>query len=140
MKTYTVFNAEEIVSLLTVTEETLLLNINEGETYVEGSYPDDLHYVKNNQIRAFPEKPYYPVDFDKDTEQWVWDETLSWAQLRAERDALLRDMVDPIVSNPLRWAGLTLEEQQEYADYRQSLLDLPANTTDPKSPLWPISP
>lgn len=140
MNNYTIFNENNIVSTLIVTEETLLLNVKEGENYVEGYYPDDLYYIKNNEIRAFPEKPSYPVNFDKDAEQWVWNEPLSWAILRQERDVILSENVDPIVSNPLRWAALSSEKQQEYASYRQSLLDLPANTTDPRNPTWPPIP
>lgn len=46
--------------------------------------------------------------------------------LRIERDNLLKSEVDPIVSNPLRWASITEAKQQEWADYRQALLDLPS--------------
>lgn len=140
MKNYTIFNENNIVSTLTAAEETLLLNVNEGEDYVEGHYPDDLYYIKNNEIIAFPEKPSYPVEFDKAAEQWIWNESLSWAILRQERDIALSNNVDPIVSNPLRWAALSSEKQQEYATYRQSLLDLPVNTTDPRNVIWPIQP
>ena len=140
MNKYTIFNENNILLTLTVTEETLLLNVNEGEDYVEGHYPDDLYYIKNDEIRAFPEKPSYPVEFDKDAEHWVWNETVSWALLRQERDDMLLKYVDPIVSNPLLWATLSSEKQQEYATYRQSLLDLPANTTDPRSVIWPTHP
>lgn len=45
--------------------------------------------------------------------------------IREIRDNLLQNEVDPIVSNPLRWASMTEEKQQEWADYRQALLDLP---------------
>jgi len=140
MNTYTIFNEENIVSTLVVSEETLLLNINDGESYVEGYYPDDLHYVKEGSIRSFPEKPEYPVNFNKDTEEWVWDETVSWGQLRDNRNNLLSEVVDLVVSNPLRWASMTTEKQTEYTAYRQSLLDLPENTTDPRNPVWPTPP
>lgn len=46
--------------------------------------------------------------------------------IREKRDMLLSSEVDPIVSNPLRWASMTEAKQQEWADYRQALLDLPA--------------
>jgi hypothetical protein len=46
--------------------------------------------------------------------------------LRADRDSLLKLEVDPIVSNPLRWASMTEAKQQEWANYRQALLDLPS--------------
>lgn len=46
--------------------------------------------------------------------------------LRRLRNEKLTEEVDPIVSNPLRWASMTEAKQQEWADYRQALLDLPA--------------
>lgn len=47
-------------------------------------------------------------------------------EVRACRNALLEDFVDPLVTNPLRWDQLSAEKQQEWKDYRQALLDLPA--------------
>lgn len=44
--------------------------------------------------------------------------------IRSDRDNLLKNEVDPIVSNPLRWSSMTEAKQQEWADYRQALLDL----------------
>jgi hypothetical protein len=49
--------------------------------------------------------------------------------LRAERNRLLEEEVDPIVSNNLRWADMTAEKQTEWSNYRTALLDLPANQT-----------
>jgi len=46
-------------------------------------------------------------------------------QLRFERNLLLTEEVDPLVTNPLRWAALTEEQQQAWSAYRQALLDLP---------------
>lgn len=51
------------------------------------------------------------------------------AQIRSMRNARLSSEVDPIVSNPLRWNAMTEAKQQEWADYRQALLDLPATQT-----------
>lgn len=50
-------------------------------------------------------------------------------QVRAVRDEILVNEVDPIVTNPLRWDAMTPEKQQEWADYRQALLDLPVIST-----------
>lgn len=47
---------------------------------------------------------------------------------RTLRNSYLEMYVDPVVSNPLRWADMSAEEQQEYRDYRQYLLDF---TTEP---------
>jgi hypothetical protein len=49
--------------------------------------------------------------------------------LREERNRLLVEEVDPIVSNNLRWNDMTAEKQTEWSNYRTALLDLPANQT-----------
>jgi hypothetical protein len=60
--------------------------------------------------------------------------------IRLERKTILVNTVDPIVSNPLRWAGLTEEEQTEITFYRQSLLDITEQNTFPESVVWPAVP
>ena len=47
--------------------------------------------------------------------------------IRQERDKLLSEVVDPVLTNQLRWNSLNEEKQQEWATYRQALLDLPEN-------------
>ena len=49
MNTYTVFNSQKIIMIIRGTEETLNLNISDGESYVEGAFSDEFYYVKNNQ-------------------------------------------------------------------------------------------
>jgi hypothetical protein len=51
--------------------------------------------------------------------------------VRDIRNEKLKTEVDPIVSNFLRWNGLSPEKQKEYEDYRQHLLDI---TSDPNFP------
>ena len=136
---YTIFNSDNIRTVLHTTPEGLQLNLQSGESYVEGEFYDDRYYVKNGSLHEFPAKPDYPADFDKASESWVWDEAMSWGQLRHQRDLLLSEL-DPIVSNPLRWAGFDEAKQSEYTTYRQVLLDLPENTTDPRNPVWPSQP
>jgi hypothetical protein len=60
--------------------------------------------------------------------------------IRAERDGKLAFEVDPIVSNPLRWADLTVEKQAEWASYRRALLDITAQSGFPHSVTWPTKP
>lgn len=45
-------------------------------------------------------------------------------QVRVERDRKLSTEVDPVVSNPLRWADMTAAQQQAWSDYRRALLDI----------------
>ncbi len=55
-----------------------------------------------------------------------------WNELRAERNRRLAEtdylaLVDATLTNNIK-------------SYRQALRDLPANTTDPANPVWPIKP
>jgi hypothetical protein len=52
--------------------------------------------------------------------------------LRLERDKRLHDCD--------WWASSDLDMTQDQIDYRQALRDIPANTPDPNSPVWPIAP
>lgn len=60
-------------------------------------------------------------------------------QLREKRDGLLLE-VDAFVSNPLRWATLSAENQDVWAAYRQALLDVPQQAGFPNDVVWPVKP
>ena len=60
--------------------------------------------------------------------------------LRAQRDDKLVEEVDPIVTNPLRWAELTDAKQAEWTQYRTDLLNLPAQSGFPNTVTWPTKP
>lgn len=62
------------------------------------------------------------------------------ADVRAQRDYLLATGVDPIVSNPLRWADLSAEQQAAWAAYRRALLDITAQSGFPHDVVWPEKP
>lgn len=47
------------------------------------------------------------------------------AKVRSKRNLYLEVYVDPIVSNPLRWADLSEQEQQDIVNYRLYLLNIP---------------
>ena len=59
-----------------------------------------------------------------------------WMKLRNERDDLL------LFSDFTQLAdtGLTDSKKAEWVTYRQSLRDLPSNTSDPANPTWPTKP
>jgi len=59
---------------------------------------------------------------------------------RTYRNQLLVLDVDPIVTNPLRWAELSADKQQEWADYRTALLDVPQQVGFPNTITWPTKP
>tara|TARA_R110001606_G_scaffold89553_2_gene201077 strand:+ start:121 stop:534 length:414 start_codon:yes stop_codon:yes gene_type:complete len=62
------------------------------------------------------------------------------AQVRGERDQRLVAEVDPIVTNPLRWADLTAAEQAEWTQYRTDLLNITDQAGFPNTVTWPTKP
>ena len=62
------------------------------------------------------------------------------ANLRGQRDQKLAQEVDPVVTNPLRWAELTEAKQAEWTQYRTDLLNLPAQAGFPNTVTWPTKP
>lgn len=62
------------------------------------------------------------------------------AEVRFQRDQLLISIVDPVVTNPLRWGALNEEQQQSLATYRQELLDVPSQLGFPHEIEWPTPP
>ena len=62
------------------------------------------------------------------------------AQVRGERDQRLVAEVDPIVTNPMRWADLTAAEQAEWTQYRTDLLNITDQAGFPNTISWPTKP
>ena len=60
-------------------------------------------------------------------------------QIRADRGVLLLEL-DAFVGNPLRWATLSVEQQNAWAVYRQALLDVPQQAGFPNDVVWPVKP
>jgi len=60
--------------------------------------------------------------------------------VRFQRDGLLETTVDPIVSNPLRWADLTTEQQNAWSQYRTDLLNITDQEGFPHNVTWPTEP
>ena len=59
---------------------------------------------------------------------------------REIRDRILVEEVDPIVSNALRWNDMTDAKRLEWTNYRQALLDVPAQAGYPDNITWPTKP
>jgi hypothetical protein len=62
------------------------------------------------------------------------------AIVRSRRDMLLAIEVDPIVSNPLRWADMTTEQQNAWSQYRTDLLNITDQEGFPHNVTWPTKP
>lgn len=62
------------------------------------------------------------------------------ADIRFRRDMALSIEVDPIVSNPLRWADMTTEQQNAWAEFRTALLNITEQEGFPHNVEWPTKP
>ena len=62
------------------------------------------------------------------------------AGVRGQRDGILATVVDPIVSNPLRWAEMSEAQQAEWSAYRTALLDITTQAGFPHNVTWPTKP
>ena len=61
-------------------------------------------------------------------------------EVRAQRNFILATEVDPLISNPFRWADLTTGQQEAWADYSRALLDIPQQEGFPAAVAWPTRP
>ena len=61
-------------------------------------------------------------------------------KVRDTRNYLLTFEVDPIVSNPLRWADMTESKQNEWKKYRQDILDITKQSKFPEVVTFPKKP
>ena len=86
-------------------------------------------YLQYLQLPGFPEG--YTV------EQEVLDvHHYDWIRLRSERDSLLSSCDRTQLAD----FPISVETKALWATYRQTLRDLPENTQDPSSPVWPTPP
>lgn len=76
--------------------------------------------------------PVRPEELQVEYDALVAAEAL--ASLRSLRDAFLAQ------SDWTQMPDVTGIDKQAWADYRQALRDLPANTVDPENPVWPEPP
>ena len=61
-------------------------------------------------------------------------------EVREEREFILTSVVDPLVSNPLRWSELTADEQSAWSNYRSALLNISEQSGFPHEVVWPTQP
>ena len=104
------------------------------------TYPDALWGLTNNDLRTLSwdgsnadPKP------DAATLDAAWPavrDARAWDRVRAERDSLLAASDWTQVAD----APLTASEKQAWADYRQTLRDVPQTQDDPDSIVWPETP
>ena len=65
---------------------------------------------------------------------------VSAEKIRTKRAGILSSLVDPVISNPMRWDALTSTQKNEVTTYRTALLDITDQDTFPTSVTWPTIP
>lgn len=84
---------------------------------------ESLPFVQFTEIKAVPfAELYNSTIYTEQSELQAAKETA----VRAVRNQYLVEYVDSVVSNPLRWADMSAEEQTQITDYRRYLLDYTA--------------
>lgn len=81
---------------------------------------------------------YNGLEWIAPTEEWIFE--LTSERVRLQRRHILTTQVDPVVSNPLRWASFSETKQTEWTVYRQALLDIPNQNSFPSDVTWPTPP
>jgi len=101
--------------------------------------PDDTDMtIKNDELLSEMKKNGDVTAYVPPTQGEL--DVIAGENVRKDRDARLAAEVDPIAGNALRWAALTPEQQQAWADYRQALLDVPQQDGFPHDVVWPTKP
>ena len=129
MKHYTIYNdSGEIVKFgQTSSNDLSNIQLEDGMQIVALQSPQDAHLYKvfNGEIVKKSESEISDTNRPRDL-----------AIFRGNRDELLKS--SDWTQSPD--SPLSDTKKQEWATYRQSLRDLPANTTDPANPTWPTQP
>ena len=94
--------------------------------------------LETGEVRVVPLTADEVAEIEARQAEWMSVEEPR--RCREKRNALLASEVDPVVSNPLRWADLSAEKQAEWEAYRRALLDITAQAGFPHDVAWPSAP
>jgi len=127
MMAFTVYDVAtgEIKRRLSTTQEGILINVFDGEDYIEGEYSDETHIVVNGVAQQKPQADLDAIATERAT-----------VHMKMQRDMLLNASDFTQVPD----APFTSEQKQEWRVYRQALRDLPDNISDIFNIQWPVEP
>jgi hypothetical protein len=134
--TYTIYSETTGQILRVVQTNDIQAQLQDGETYIQGSIDDSDFYIENGEAVEIASKPDQYSVFDFTTKQWVQDETMAVSDVSSKRQRLLYASDWTQLSN----GPLTTAQQAAWATYRQELRDIPLQTGYPFSVIWPVAP
>ena len=126
MPDFTIYDPATGQILCTGKARDIHAQAEDGQAVIEGRSDPLTQRVVDGKLRMIPKR-------ERDARL----KERAMRKLRGRRDRLLRDTDWRF--GGVYWASLTHDQQQAWRDYRQALLDLPANT-DPLNPAWPVAP
>lgn len=97
-------------------------NTNAGEGWIEGIHDANLFVVNNGKVESIAQEHIEEAQIAS-----------AWSVLRMTRDSYL-------AASDWTQVPDAPVDQAAWAAYHQALRDLPANTTDPRNPVWPALP
>ena len=106
--------------MLKVMKEEKIVGVVEEWSAIDQKFHPDLTTVEDNEHQV--------SDYVMCEDQYLLREDpraieSEQNRVRSIRNSYLEQFVDPVVSSALRWADMSEEEKQKYADYRHYLLD-----------------
>lgn len=149
---YTVYDiqSKEILRYGTCSEHDFALQASEGQGVIEGEHTSAEAYVDNGVVVLYTEQQAQ-TKANKPSFFFVWsNQTFQWEDPRDSQQKY-NDAVDAINVQRIQllyqsdWTQipnnpLTPEKQQEWADYRQQLRDIPTQSGYPFNVVWPTQP
>ena len=119
-------------------EEHFAVNLSD-KFWIAGDYSRG-YYIESGVPVIMPPDPsttLAPYNFDYVSKSWQLNHAAAEFANRNERNQLLAN-IDRI--NPIWYASLSAEQQQELIEYRLALLAVPQQTDFPVTVTWPVKP
>lgn len=141
---YVYINNKGKVSGTVDTGDSSVLPVGAIQWPKEIPFNDALNYGYDSTIQNFIKydattAPTEYHEFNFTTHEWVVDLNKVSQIIREKRDWLLLQM-DMSLANPLRWAEMSDERKNSWANYRNELLAVPQQSGFPLNVNWPIEP
>jgi hypothetical protein len=105
-----------------ISKADAILSLNPGAKWI----------LRGNELEWLDVNQTEPTEAEIQAEIARLEAEEPWKELRQERNRLIAE------TDYLALSDSTLTT--EMSTYRQALRDLPANTTDPTNPVWPVKP
>jgi hypothetical protein len=135
---YTIYNQTTgQISRIVQTNE-IELQLQEGESYIEGSYNDINYYIADSEPVEISAKPSPYAEFDYVTKEWVLNSNLAVADITKRRLQLLvgSDWTDTLSAKTRLGDNL----YNQWQTYRQALRDITVQSGYPFEVVWPAVP